>query len=131
MLVGQGIAVGMATNVPPHNLGELVDGLVAIIDAEKSADRSVELRTDRTKHRLSDEELLKIIPAPDFPTGGIIMGVEGSRSLYTTGKGSVVVRARTVMEGLNGSAGKQRTAIVVTEVPYLCNKAALLEKIAR
>ncbi len=111
---GSGIAVGMATNIPPHNLGELVSATVALI---------------RNPH-ISDDDLLKIIPAPDFPTGGRIMGLSGARKLYATGNGGVVVRATTHIEqGSSGIKGK-RSAIVVTEMTYQVNKAALLERLA-
>lgn len=113
-----GIAVGMATSIPPHNLGELADAIVAIID----------------KPQLSEEELLKIIPAPDFPTGGKILGGSGSKSLYQTGHGSIIMRATCHMEVITSSSkaggSKSRNAIVVTELPYMTNKATLLEKIA-
>jgi len=110
-----GIAVGMATNVPPHNLGEIIDGTLALI-----ADPA-----------LPDEKLLKFIPAPDFPTGGEIMGLEGATKLYTNGTGSIIMRAKTHMETISVGGGRQaRNAIIVTELPYQVNKAALLEKIA-
>ena len=105
-----GIAVGMATNIPPHNLGEVIDAVLAYLDAEN----------------ISFEALLEKIPGPDFPTGGIIMGRAGIRSAYATGRGSVVVRARTNIEPL----GKDREAIIVTEVPYQVNKSRMLEHIA-
>ncbi|MGB3613676.1 MAG: DNA gyrase subunit A [Elainellaceae cyanobacterium] len=110
-----GIAVGMATNVPPHNLGEVVDGLIALID-----------RPD-----LSDEKLLKLIPGPDFPTGGEITGVKGIRDAYLTGRGSIPMRAVTQFEEIQGGRGRhRRTAIVVTEMPFQVNKAGCIEKIA-
>jgi len=110
-----GIAVGMATNVPPHNLGEVLDGTLALIEDPS----------------LSDDKLLRLIPAPDFPTGGDIMGLEGPRKLYTNGSGSIVMRAKTHMETIPMGGGRQvRNAIVVTELPYQVNKASLLEKIA-
>ncbi|MCU7497469.1 MAG: DNA gyrase subunit A [Ignavibacteria bacterium] len=105
-----GIAVGMATNIPPHNLGEVVDGLVALI---KNPD-------------LTSEKLMKYITAPDFPTGGIIFGYEGVKEAYTTGRGRVVVRAKAKIETLKND----RENIVVTEIPYQVNKANLIEKIA-
>src|SRR5713226_99306 len=105
-----GIAVGMASNIPPQNLGELVDGLVAMIDD-----------TD-----VSDEALMKIIKGPDFPTGGIILGRDGIKTAYTTGRGSITLRAKADIEELKGG----RTAIIVTEIPYLVNKAALIARIA-
>jgi len=105
-----GIAVGMTTNIPPHNLNEIVDGCIAVID----------------DHSLAEEKLLKIIKAPDFPTGGIIYGYEGVREAYKTGRGRILVRAKATIE--TGRADRQ--AIVVTEVPYQVNKSALIEKIA-
>ena len=105
-----GIAVGMATNIPPHNLGEVVDAYVALIDNPD----------------ISIEELMAYIPGPDFPTGGLIMGTAGIRQAYRTGRGKVVVRARAEIEPL--ANGKSR--IVITEVPYQVNKARLVEKIA-
>lgn len=105
-----GIAVGMATNIPPHNLGEVVDGLVAMIDNPE----------------ITDDELIKYIKGPDFPTGGIILGREGIKKAYKTGRGSIKVRAKTTIEQMaNG-----KTRIVVTELPYMVNKASLIEKIA-
>ena len=112
-----GIAVGMATSIPPHNLGELADAVVAII----------------SNPQITDEELFKIIPAPDFPTGGKIMGNAGARSLYQTGHGSIIMRAKTHVEIITTSSrsgSRTRNAIVVTELPYMTNKATLLEKIA-
>jgi DNA gyrase subunit A len=106
-----GIAVGMATNIPPHNLGELVDALAALIDDPK----------------LSDEALLRIVKGPDFPTGGLILGRDGIKQAYLEGRGSMVVRAKTMMEELRGG----RIAIIVTELPYMVNKAALVERIAQ
>ncbi len=104
-----GIAVGMATNIPPHNLGEVIDGAIAVMDNPE----------------ITVEELMKIIPAPDFPTGGILMGRVGVRNAYKTGKGSILVRAKTEIEE---HAGRQR--IIVTELPYQVNKARLVETIA-
>ncbi len=104
-----GIAVGMATNIPPHNLGEVIDGAIAVLN---NPDITV-------------EELMKIIPAPDFPTGGIMMGRVGVRNAYKTGKGSILVRAKTDIEEHNG-----RQRIIVTELPYQVNKAKLVENIA-
>jgi DNA gyrase subunit A len=110
-----GIAVGMATNVPPHNLSEVIDGLVALID----------------RPELSDDELFRLIPAPDFPTGGEIIGTEGIRDAYRTGRGSIPVRGVASLEEVPVGRGKQRrTAIIVTELPYQVNKAAWIEKIA-
>lgn len=105
-----GIAVGMATNIPPHNLGEVIDACIAYID-----DSEIEI-----------ENLMDFISGPDFPTGGTILGRAGIRSAYLTGRGSVVMRARTHVEEI----GKDREAIVVTEVPYQINKSRLLERIA-
>lgn len=105
-----GIAVGMATNIPPHNLGEVVDALVYLID-----------HPDATV-----EELVERLPGPDFPTGGIILGREGILAAYATGRGRIVVRARAHIE----ESGRGRTSIIVTELPYQVNKAALIEKIA-
>ncbi|MFH7024452.1 MAG: DNA topoisomerase (ATP-hydrolyzing) subunit A [Heteroscytonema crispum UTEX LB 1556] len=110
-----GIAVGMATNVPPHNLGELVDGLIALIDNPD----------------LPDEKLFELIPGPDFPTGGEIVGDVGIREAYTTGKGGIVLRGIAQIEEIAPSRGnKRRTAIVITELPYQVNKAGWIEKIA-
>ena len=106
----EGIAVGMATNMPPHNLGEAIDATIAMID-----NPDIEL-----------DELMKVIPGPDFPTGGTIMGVAGIRDAYETGRGSITVRSKAHIE--KSSGGKQR--IVVTEIPYMVNKARLVEKIA-
>ena len=105
-----GIAVGMATNIPPHNLGEIIDGLVAIIENPK----------------LKPEELIKIVKAPDFPTGGIIYGYEGVKEAFLTGRGRIVIRAKANIEVLKND----RENIVITEIPYQVNKAALIEKIA-
>ncbi|MBD2596628.1 DNA gyrase subunit A [Nostoc spongiaeforme FACHB-130] len=110
-----GIAVGMATNIPPHNLGEIVDGLIALIDQPD----------------LSDEKLLELIPGPDFPTGGEIVGDAGIREAYTTGKGGIVLRGVAQIEEVAGGKGtKRRTAIVITELPYQVNKAGWIEKVA-
>ena len=110
-----GIAVGMATNIPPHNLGEVVDGLIALID----------------NPTLADEKLVELIPGPDFPTGGEIIGNEGIWEAYTTGRGSVVMRGVSNLEEINVGRGKhRRTAIIITELPYQVNKASLIEKIA-
>ncbi|GAB3115720.1 DNA gyrase subunit A [Novispirillum itersonii subsp. nipponicum] len=105
-----GIAVGMATNIPPHNLGEVLDACCALID-----------RPD-----LSEEEVLEIIPGPDFPTGGIVLGKGGIRSAYTTGRGSIVLRGKCDIEEIRAG----REAIVITEVPFQVNKASMIEKIA-
>ncbi|CAA6812576.1 MAG: DNA gyrase subunit A (EC [uncultured Thiotrichaceae bacterium] len=106
-----GIAVGMATNIPPHNMGEVVDACLAMID----------------KPDIEIEELMEILPGPDFPTAGIINGARGIREAYTTGKGRIYVRARANIE-VKEKTGKE--TIVVTELPYQVNKARLLEKIA-
>jgi DNA gyrase subunit A len=105
-----GIAVGMATNIPPHNLGEVVDGITAIIDNPK----------------VTDQELIAHVTGPDFPTGGIIYGKQGIVDAYTTGRGHITVRARVFLE--TTKTGKER--IIVTEIPYQVNKAALIERIA-
>jgi DNA gyrase subunit A len=111
-----GIAVGMATNIPPHNLSELVDGIIALID-----------RPD-----LDDRELWKLIPGPDFPTGGEIVETNGIREAYRTGKGIVPIRGIAQIEVLETGKKRrrERTAIVVTELPYQVNKAAWIEKVA-
>jgi DNA gyrase subunit A len=105
-----GIAVGMATNIPPHNLGEVVDGLVALLN----------------NPNLSSEQLLKYIKAPDFPTGGIIYGYDGVKEAYTTGRGRIILRAKANIETLKND----RENIVITEIPYQVNKSNLIEKIA-
>ncbi|HVP56643.1 MAG TPA: DNA gyrase subunit A [bacterium] len=105
-----GIAVGMATNIPPHNLGEVVDGIVALIDNPE----------------ITDEEIHEHIKGPDFPTGGIIYGRQGIKDAYTTGRGLLTVRARAFLE--TTKAGRER--IIVTEIPYTVNKAALIERVA-
>ncbi|PIN75836.1 DNA gyrase subunit A [Candidatus Woesearchaeota archaeon CG10_big_fil_rev_8_21_14_0_10_37_12] len=104
-----GIAVGMATNIPPHNLNEVADGVVAMIDNPE----------------VTVSELMQKIPAPDFPTGGIIIGTSGIRSAYASGKGKLVVRARAKVEDHKG-----RQRIVISEIPYMVNKAQLIEQIA-
>ncbi len=104
-----GIAVGMATNIPPHNLGEVIDGTIMLIDNPET----------------TGLELMSAIKGPDFPTGGIIMGKSGIRAAYETGKGKVIVRAKTEIEEENG-----RVKIIVTEIPYQVNKARLIESIA-
>ena len=111
----QGIAVGMATNIPPHNLREVIDGVVKIIDNQVEEDRDTEI-----------EELLEIIKGPDFPTGATILGRRGIESAYRTGRGKIKVRAVTNIEPM--ANGKQR--IIVSELPYMVNKARLIEKIA-
>ncbi|ENN92433.1 DNA gyrase subunit A [Bartonella bovis] len=105
-----GIAVGMATNIPPHNLGEVVDGCIALID----------------NPGITLDEMIKIIPGPDFPTGGIILGSSGIRSAYETGRGSIIMRAKVDIEEIRNN----RQAIIVSEIPYQINKAAMIEKIA-
>lgn len=110
-----GIAVGMATNIPPHNLGEIIDGLIALIDQPD----------------LPNDELFALVPGPDFPTGGEIVGTEGIREAYATGRGSIPVRGIAQFEEVQGGRGRhRRNAIVITELPYQVNKAALIEKIA-
>src|SRR5690242_2637341 len=104
-----GIAVGMATNIPPHNLGEVVDACIALIDEPE----------------LSIEDLNAIVPAPDFPTGGIILGRQGIRSAYQFGRGSILMRGKVEMETLRGD----REAIIVSEIPFQVNKAAMVERI--
>ncbi len=105
-----GIAVGMATNIPPHNLGEVIDACVALID----------------NPALTIDELINIVPGPDFPTGGIILGRQGIRSAYHLGRGSIVMRGKVEFETIR----KEREAIVITEIPYQLNKASLVERIA-
>ncbi|ADQ03627.1 DNA gyrase, A subunit [Caldicellulosiruptor owensensis OL] len=106
----QGIAVGMATNIPPHNLAEVIDAIVYILDNENA----------------TLDDIMKIIKGPDFPTGGYIIGKKGIKDAYATGKGKIIVRAKTSIE--QTSKGRQR--IIVTELPYMVNKARLIEKIA-
>ncbi len=110
-----GIAVGMATNIPPHNLSEVVDGLIALID----------------RPNLPDEKLWKLIPGPDFPTGGEIVDTSGIREAYLNGRGSIPLRGITQVEEIQGSRGRRRRkAIIVTELPFQVNKAGWIEKIA-
>ncbi|MDJ1184639.1 DNA gyrase/topoisomerase IV subunit A [Roseofilum casamattae] len=110
-----GIAVGMATNVPPHNLGEVVDGLISLIDNPE----------------LSDEKLMAKIPGPDFPTGGLIVDREGINSAYRTGRGSIPMRGVATVEKIQrGKRKRIRDCIIVTELPYQVNKAGWIEKIA-
>ncbi|PSB05855.1 DNA topoisomerase IV, partial [filamentous cyanobacterium Phorm 46] len=110
-----GIAVGMATNIPPHNLGEVVDGLIALIENPE----------------LSDEKLMQLIPGPDFPTGGEIVATEGIFDAYTKGKGSIAVRGVAGVEEVPGNRKfRTKTAIVVTEFPFQVNKAGWIEKVA-
>ncbi len=106
----EGIAVGMATRIPPHNLGEVLDAASALIDNPD----------------LTSEDLIEYVPAPDFPTGGIIIGRQGARKAYTEGRGSVVIRAKTEVEEIR----KDRYAIVVREIPYQVNKSTMIERIA-
>ena len=105
-----GIAVGMATNIPPHNLGEVIDACVAFI----------------ANGQISDEELMAIVPGPDFPTGGLILGQAGVRAAQLKGRGSIVMRGRATIEEIR----KDREAIIITEIPYQVNKASMIEKIA-
>jgi DNA gyrase subunit A len=105
-----GIAVGMATNIPPHNLGEVIDACVALID----------------NPALSIDDLIKIVPGPDFPTGGIILGRQGIRAAYHLGRGSIVMRGKATIDTLR----KDREAIIITEIPYQVNKATMVERIA-
>lgn len=110
-----GIAVGMATNIPPFNLGEVVDGVCALID----------------NPTMAPEDMMEHIQGPDFPTGGLIMGTSAIKEAFKTGRGSVQMRAVTSIETIPGSAGRQeRTAIVITEIPYQVNLTTLIEKIA-
>jgi DNA gyrase subunit A len=104
-----GIAVGMATNIPPHNLGEVVDGIKLVID---NPDVTI-------------DELMNYVPGPDFPTGGI-MGTRGIRQAYATGRGSIRIKSKYTIEEKKGG----RTAIIITEIPYQVNKARVVEKIA-
>ncbi|HEX3442234.1 MAG TPA: DNA gyrase subunit A [Pseudolabrys sp.] len=105
-----GIAVGMATNIPPHNLGEVIDACMALIDDPA----------------ISIDDLINIVPGPDFPTGGIILGKAGIRSAYHTGRGSIVMRGKVAFETIR----KEREAIIVSEIPYQVNKATMVERIA-
>ncbi len=105
-----GIAVGMATNIPPHNLGEVVDATLALLDDPD----------------LSSEQLIEYVPGPDFPTGGLMLGRSGARKAYLEGRGSVIIRAKTRVEELR----KDRYAIVIDEIPYQVNKASMIDKIA-
>lgn len=105
-----GIAVGMATNIPPHNLGEVIDGIVALIDNPE----------------ITIDELMQYIPGPDFPTGALVMGTSGIRSAYHTGRGKLRIRARAEIQDWK----ENRQRIVITEIPYMVNKARLIEKIA-
>ncbi|WP_375674972.1 DNA gyrase subunit A [Bartonella sp. AP9QHHD] len=105
-----GIAVGMATNIPPHNLGEVVDGCIALIDNPD----------------ITLDKIIEIIPGPDFPTGGIILGHSGVRAAYETGRGSIIMRAKVEIEEIRSG----RQAIIVSEIPYQVNKATMIEKMA-
>ncbi len=105
-----GIAVGMATNIPPHNLGEVIDATLALIDDPD----------------LTSEQLIAYVPGPDFPTGGLMLGRSGARKAYIEGRGSVIIRSRTRVEELR----KDRWAIIIDEIPYQVNKASMIEKIA-
>ncbi len=105
-----GIAVGMATNIPPHNLSEVIDGVIALIHNEN----------------ITSEELMRYIPGPDFPTGGLILGLTGLKNAYTTGNGSIVIRSKTEIEHMKNG----KSHIVVTEIPYMLNKTRLIERIA-
>ena len=107
----EGIAVGMATKIPPHNLGEIIDGLIAVIDNPK----------------LEIEELLELIPGPDFPTAGFIMGRDNIHQAYRTGRGIIPMRAKAMVEQ---NSRTSRESIIVTEIPFQVNKARLIEKIA-
>ncbi len=109
-----GIAVGMATNIPPHNLNEITEACMFMINHPETDDQEM------------DQRLCEIVPGPDFPTGGIILGKSGARSAYTTGRGSVVIRAKVEIEEIR----KDREALIVTEIPYQLNKVLLIQKIA-
>jgi DNA gyrase subunit A len=109
-----GIAVGMATNIPPHNLGELIDGVVALI---RNPD-------------ITDIELMRYIPGPDFPTGGQILGTSGIKEAFTTGRGSITMRGVAQIETIEHRGRPDREAIIITELPYQTNKAAMIERIA-
>ena len=106
-----GIAVGMATNIPPHNLGEVIDGVIAMIH----------------KPDITSEELMEYIKGPDFPTGGMILGYDGLRSAYTTGNGSIVIRSKAHVDRLENG----KSEIIITEIPYALNKTRLIERIAQ
>lgn len=109
-----GIAVGMATNIPPHNLGELINGLIALINNPE----------------ITDIQLMQYIPGPDFPTGGQILGTSGIKEAYTTGRGSITMRGVAQIETIEHRGRPDREAIIITQLPYQTNKAALIEKIA-
>ena len=104
-----GIAVGMATNIPPHNLGEVIDAAIALINDPA----------------LGIDDLIKIVPGPDFPTGGVILGRTGIRAAYHLGRGSIIMRGKHTIETLR----REREAIIISEIPYQVNKAAMVEKI--
>ena len=107
-----GIAVGMATNIPPHNLTEILNAIIKIIESDED---------------LPDEELFKIVKGPDFPTGGLILGREGIKQAYSTGRGKITLRAEAEIEEMSGN--KQR--IIVTSLPYQVNKAKLIVDISQ
>ena len=109
-----GIAVGMATNIPPHNLGEIIDGFIALINNPE----------------ITDIELMKYIPGPDFPTGGQILGKGAIKEAYTTGRGSITMRGVATIETISHRGRPDKEAIIITQLPYQTNKAALIEKIA-
>ncbi|WP_374405750.1 DNA gyrase subunit A [Pelagerythrobacter sp.] len=109
-----GIAVGMATNIPPHNLGEVIDGCLAFIE----------------NPGISSEELIEIIPGPDFPTAPLILGQSGAKAAYTTGRGSILMRCRHEIESTRGARADGRQSIVLTSIPYQVGKSGLVEKIA-
>lgn len=117
---GSGIAVGMATNIPPHNLKELMNACIYMVQL-----RQLQKEQER---EITDAELLNIIPGPDFPTAALMIGTEGVKQLYTTGHGSIILRAVTHVEAIPNSMS--RNAIIITELPYQVNKSLLLEKIA-
>jgi len=109
-----GIAVGMATNIPPHNLGELINGLKSIINNPS----------------IEDRELFEIIKGPDFPTGGQILGRDGIRETFKTGRGSITMRGVANIEQIKSSGRAEKDAVIITELPFQTNKAALIERIA-
>jgi len=113
-----GIAVGMATNIPPHNLGEVIDGVIYLLDNQD---------IDENNENVTLKDLMKYIKGPDFPTGGLIMGTEGIVEAYSTGRGTVKIRAKANIERIEKSGKMQ---IIITEIPYLVNKAKLIERIA-
>src|SRR6202008_3021071 len=105
-----GIAVGMATNIPPHNLGEVIDACVALID----------------NPALGIDDLIGIVPGPDFPTGGVILGRQGIRAAYHLGRGSIVMRGKVAITTIR----KDREAIIISEIPYQVNKATMVARIS-